>query len=321
MEETEITKQNASPDRLDELFDLFFREWKYVLKRQPATLVGYKASYDLFRQLSSATIDSLTSESITDFFTSMQTRTRIVGKGVEKTGVKDSTVATYAMKLNVFFNWLVTEKHIIKNPIKELPKYRPIYDDKRALSKEDIERIRTAIENHSTTLLQKKRDRVIVIILTFCGIRRGELLGLQVTDVDLENKILRVRGETSKSGFDRYLPLTNKIITMALEDYLEQRKNYRTPQLIVSLNKDKGLSLEGARKWVSRLIELSGVKFHLHRFRHTFATNLADKGVPLLKISRLLGHKDTRTINLYIRSLKSEDMGSEMNMLTFDNLR
>jgi integrase/recombinase XerD len=320
MEETKITNQNANPDRLDELFNQFMEEKKYVTLLRSATLIGYRASYDLFRKLSCVTINSLATESLTNFFKEMQTRTRIVGKGIEKIGVKDSTVATYAMKLNVFFEWLVLGKHITENPIRNLPIYKPVYDDKRALPKKDIERIRTAIENHSTTLLQKKRDRAIVIILTFCGIRKGELLGLQVTDVNLEKRTLLVRGPTSKSGFDRILPLTNNIITMALQDYLDQRRDYKTSKLVVSLNQDKGLGLEGLKKWVDRLEILSGVKFHLHRFRHTFATNLANQGVSPLKISRLLGHKDTRMIHVYIRSLQSEDLGPEMNLLSFDNL-
>ncbi len=321
MEETKITSQNANPDRLDELFDLFFREWKYVRLCRPATLIGYKASYVLLRKLSPVTIDSLTTEAMTNFFSAMTTRTRIVGKGIEKIGVKDSTLATYAMKLNVFLNWLVREKHIIENPIKQLPKYKQVYDDKRALSKKDIDLIRTAIENHSTTLLQKKRGRMIIAVLTFCGIRLGELLGLQVTDINLEKRTLLVRGPTSKSRFDRILPLTNNILTMTIQDYLDQRRNCKTSQLIVRLNEDKGLGREGLKKWVDKMEILSGVKFHLHRFRHTFATNLADMGVPLIKISRLLGHRDTRMINVYVRSIQSEDLGSEMNLLTFDNLR
>ncbi len=318
--ETGKTREMSTPDKLDELFNKFIEEKKYVTLLRPATLIGYKASYDLFRKLSYVTIDLLTTESLTNFFKEMQTRTRIVGKGIEKTGVKFSTVATYAMKLNVFFEWLVQEKHIIENPIKKLPKFKPTYDDKRALRKGDIEHIRTAIENHSTTLLQRKRDRAMLAVLLFCGIRKSELLGLKVTDINLEKRKLTVRGETSKSGRDRILPITNILLAMALQDYLDQRKSYKTPQLFVSLNTDKGISAEGLKHWVKRLERLSGVKFHLHRFRHTFAVNLAEKGVSLIKISRLLGHKDIRMTQVYLRSLSSDDLESEMKIMTFENL-
>ena len=318
MEET--TTASKTQDRLDELFDQFMKEKKYSIRLRPATLIGYKASYDLLRKLSYVTIDSLTTESLNNFFKEMQTRTRIVGKGIEKIGVKDSTIATYAMKLNVFFEWLVREKHIIENPIKKLPRYKPVYDDKKALRKGDVEYIRTAIENHSTTLFQKKRDQTMLTVLLFCGIRRGELLGLKVTDINLEKRQLIIRGETSKSRCDRIIPITNKILAMVLQDYLDQRRNYKTPQLFVSLNNDKGISMDGLIHWTRRLNRLSGVKFHLHRFRHTFATNHAASGVSLIKISKLLGHKDTRMTQVYIRSMGSEDLGPEMSTMTFDNL-
>ena len=314
-------KNHSNPDQLEELFNKFMDEKKYTIRLSPITLIGYRASYDLFRKLSYVKIDSLTTESLTNFFKEMQTRTRIVGKGTEKNGVKDSTVATYARKLNVFFEWLVRGKHISENPIKKLPKFKPVYDDKRALLKVDIDYIRTAIENHSTTLLQKKRDRAIISTLLFCGIRRGELRGLQVTDVNLEKRMLTVRAETSKSGSTRILPI-NRILAMVLEDYLEERKrkDYKTPQLFVSLNADKGISMDGLINWTRRLNRLSCIRFHLHRFRHTFATNLAANGVSLIKISKLLGHKDTRMTLVYLRSLASDDLAPEMNILTFDNL-
>jgi len=320
MDETKFINQNANPDRLDELFNQFIRECQYVKRLRPATLKGYKASYVLLKKLSRVTIDSLTTEVLTDFFSVMQTRTRIVGRGIEKTGVKDSTVATYARKLNIFFEWLIREKHIFENPIKKLPKYRPVYDDMKALRKEDIERIRTAIENYSTSLLQKKRDRAMVSTLTFCGIRKGELLGLKVTDINLERRIMTVSGETSKSKRTKTLPM-NPNLVMDLEDYLGQRKkDYKTPQLFVSLNTDKGLSADGLVHWVYRLRKLSGVRFHLHQFRHTFASNLATKGIGAIQLLKLLGHTDLRMTQVYVRSVTSEDLRPAVNNLSFENL-
>lgn len=319
MEETKITNQNAKQDRLEELFNQFIFECKYVKRLRPATLNGYKASYVLFRKLSHVTIDSLTTEAMTNFFSVMQTRVRIVGKGTEKTGVKDSTIATYARKLNIFFEWLVREEKITENPIKKMPKYRPVYDDAKALRKGDIERILTAIENHSTTLLQKKRDRAMVSILLFCGIRRGELHGSKVIDINLERRIVTINGETSKSKRTKILPI-NTTLAMNLEDYLQQRKDYKTPQLFVSLNEDKGLSLEGLKKWVDKLEKLSGVKFHLHRFRHTFASNLATKGIGAIQLQKLLGHTDLRMTQVYVRSMTADDLRPAVDGLSFDNL-
>ena len=286
---------------------------------RPATLNGYKASYVLFRKLSHVTIDSLTTEAMTNFFSVMQTRVRIVGKGTEKTGVKDSTIATYARKLNIFFEWLVREKRISENPIKKMPKYRPVYDDAKALRKGDIEYIRTAIENHSTSLLQKKRDRAMASTLLFCGIRKGELLGLQVIDINLERRIMTVSGKTSKSKRTKPLPI-NISLAMDLEDYLQQRKHLKTPQLFVSLNSDRGISPDGLKHWVNRLRKLSGVRFHLHQFRHTFASNLASNGIGAIQLQKLLGHTDLRMTQVYVRSMTADDLRPAVDGLSFENL-
>ena len=319
MEKTKIINENVKPDRLEELFNQFIFECKYMKRLRPATLNGYKASYVLFRKLSHVSIDSLTTETMINFFSVMQTRTRIVGKGIEKTGVKDSTIATYARKLNIFFEWLIREKYINENPIKKLPKYRPVYDNMKALRKADIEYIRTAIENYSTSLLQAKRDRAMLATLLFSGIRLGELLGLKVTDINLERKIMTVSGETSKSKRTKNLPI-NLILAMDLEDYLQQRKHLKTPQLFVSLNTDKGLSIHGLKHWVDRLKRLSGVRFHLHQFRHTFASNHGARGIGAIQLLKLLGHSDLRMTQAYIRSITADDSRSVVDGLSFDNL-
>jgi integrase len=107
---------------------------------------------------------------------------------------------------------------------------------------------------------------------------------------------------------------------MDLEDYLNQRKDYKTSQLFVSLNTDKGLSIHGLKHWVYRLRKLSGVRFHLHQFRHTFASNLASKGIGAIQLLKLLGHTDLRMTQVYVRSVNAEDLRPVVNILSFDNL-
>jgi site-specific recombinase XerD len=107
---------------------------------------------------------------------------------------------------------------------------------------------------------------------------------------------------------------------MDLQDYLDQRKKYKTPWLFVSLNQDKELSMDGLINWTRRLNKLSGVKFHLHQFRHTFASNLATNGVGAIQLLKLLGHTDLRMTQVYVRSVNSEDLRSVVNGLSFDKL-
>ena len=107
---------------------------------------------------------------------------------------------------------------------------------------------------------------------------------------------------------------------MDLEDYLEQRKHLKTPQLFVSLNTDKGISIHGLKHWTLRLRRLSGVRFHLHQFRHTFASNLGAKGIGAIQLLKLLGHSDLRMTQAYIRSITADDLRPVVDGLSFDNL-
>ena len=83
---------------------------------------------------------------------------------------------------------------------------------------------------------------------------------------------------------------------------------------------DRRLTLHGFKHWVERVIKLSGVKFHLHRFRHTFATNLAMQNAGVIKIQKLMGHSDIKITQTYLRSVSTEDMREDVNKLSFENL-
>jgi site-specific recombinase XerD len=103
-----------------------------------------------------------------------------------------------------------------------------------------------------------------------------------------------------------------------LQEYVKERNKlgYKTEYLIVSSNEDKGLSPHGLKHWTKKLIKLSGVKFHLHRFRHTFACNLAKQNISILKIRDLMGHKNIKMTETYLRSLTMEDTREDINKLS-----
>lgn len=320
---------NRRGENLRSLFEEYIHECTYSRRRSPETIRGYKQVFDTFTKLCpSVTLESLSHRSLTELFSILETRERVVGKGIIKKGVKKSTIVTYISKLHSFFEWMQQRGYIDENPVRKMARVTATYDTIESLRKPEIEKIRAAIDNHSHDLLHMKRDRAMVSILIFCGLRRGELLGLAVTDVNLEKQQLTIRKETSKSKRTRMLPLNQQTV-MHLEDYLSERnrrtngKNhpfYKTPTLFVALHQDRGLSKDGLKHWVVRLIRLSGVKFHLHQFRHTFACNAATNGANAIILQRLLGHTDLRMTQRYVRSLSVDDLRSVVDVLSFDSL-
>jgi integrase/recombinase XerD len=194
----------------------------------------------------------------------------------------------------------------------------PVYDDNRAMEREDIDKLLGVITMRSKNPFILRRDTLIISILLFAGLRKGELLGLQLKDIDMDKRVLTVRGETSKSKRTRRLPI-NPTLLMHLQEYIRERnkKGYKTEYLIASDNEDKQLTAHGMKHWVNRLSRLSGVKFHLHRFRHSFVTELTKNNVNVVKLQKLLGHSDLRMTQRYVRSLSVEDLRDDVDRLGY----
>jgi len=276
---------------------------------------GYTHVFLLFLKICpDVTLETLSLETMTRFYKTLQTRERVVGRNTIKTGIKDSTIDTYSSKLHKFFEWLVNHKHMEQNPLKGVKRAPPVYDDSKILRKEEIDKLRVAIEHNQRNLLQVKRDRAMLITELLTGIRRSELLGLHVTDIDLERRLLNVRGETSKSKRTRKIRIVRELLRV-LDDYLQERRRhtYTTPFVFVSLTRDRGLSHDGIKHWVATLSRRAGVKFHLHQFRHTFACNAYAACKDPLAIQALLGHNSLRMTMKYLRSLGAEDFGAAID--------
>jgi integrase len=306
---------------VQQLFQEFMWECEFSRKLRPETIKGYKDVFATFSRLvpnlQLADIDTAT---ITNFFKLLNERTRVVGKGMVKTGVKKSTIATYWSKLSVFFDWLERKLYIPSNPFRQMKYPTPTYEDRQFLKKGEVEKIFAAIYiNHSNNLLILKRNILLFTILLFCGLRREEVLLLQLRDIDLERKLITIRPETSKSGSSRRIPLTSHTI-IVLKDYLAERKKYSCQHLFVSSSRDKELSSDGLRHLVAKLNRASKVSFHLHQFRHTFAVNFLKQSNNIYKLKELLGHKDIKMTAVYLRCLPVEEMRGDVEKMSIDDL-
>jgi integrase/recombinase XerD len=296
-------------------------ECEFVRKLRADTLRGYASTFALFHKLlPDASYETITADSITSFFRILQERKRIVGKSTVKVGIKKSTVATYWNKLNSFFKWLTTKRYIQENPFKTLRYPAPKYEDRKFLKKEEVEKIIAAIQtHHGNNILILKRNLVLFYLLLFCGLRREELMLLQIRDIDFERKIVTVRRDNSKSGTSRQLPL-HSLLLMHLIDYLKSRHHYTTPYLIVSSKRDDKLSYDGLDNLVEKLKTHSGVHFHLHQFRHTFAVNFLKSSNNIAKLKQLLGHKSISMTMAYLRCLPIDELKADIEGLSIDNL-
>ncbi|MBI5370306.1 tyrosine-type recombinase/integrase [Candidatus Uhrbacteria bacterium] len=137
----------------------------------------------------------------------------------------------------------------------------------------------------------------------------------------MQKDVIEISGKTSKSKRTRQLPL-HPLLKAQLKEYFVERKQkgYKTEYLFVSNNRDAGLSVDGMKHWVKRLNTLTGIEFHLHQFRHAFACGLAKNGTSMCDIQKLMGHKDLRMTDRYLRSRGVEELRDDVYKLRIDNL-
>jgi integrase/recombinase XerC len=142
-----------------------------------------------------------------------------------------------------------------------------------------------------------ERDLAILELLYGCGVRVGELVGLSLADLDMQERWIRVRGKGRK---ERQVPFGSSA-AVALERYLTVRSG-ASDQVAVFLNHRGGrLTDQGVRGIVKLYaIALSGdASVHPHSFRHAFATHLLADGADLRAIQELLGHARLSTTQIY----------------------
>jgi len=308
-----------------EAFEEFIHECENVARLRPETVKGYRAAFDLFLKLApDANMENIQDKKyVTNFFTAILTRSRRVGKDKFVQGVKKSTTATYHSKLRSFFRWLKQNKRIEQNPFETIKAPNVEYLDRKFLNKEDVHNLFHAcgFKIQWDGDFVRRRNLAILAVLLYCGLRKGELLALEVRDFDFERRQLTVRGETSKSKYTRIIPINDEAF-ITVQDYLLLRRarDIDTRAMWVSQEEDRSLSKDGLKHTIAKLNVESGVKFHVHQLRHTFATNLLKNGTNLAVIQQLMGHKDIRMTVKYVRAFPADEMRNDVNGITFDGL-
>ena len=143
----------------------------------------------------------------------------------------------------------------------------------------------------------------MVEVLISSGIRVEELSNINIFDVDLNRLSVHVR--EGKGSKERVTYIT-EVCAMHLRKYLASRKD-TSQALFVSLRKKEQITPSGIRMILHDLGRKAGVdNVHPHRFRRTFATNLAKRGMDIQTIAKLMGHSNIQTTMVYVSMNESK---------------
>ena len=145
------------------------------------------------------------------------------------------------------------------------------------------------------------RDRALLELMYACGLRASEAIGLDVSDVDVEEGVLRARGKGSK---ERVVPVGHTAVD-AVRRYLERGRpalvGARVESHLFVNFRGGALTRQGLYKIVRRHATTAGLADRMspHTLRHTFATHLLAGGCDLRSVQEMLGHADVATTQLY----------------------
>lgn len=198
------------------------------------------------------------------------------------------TVDNVRRNLSSFFSWLEEEDYILKSPMRRIHKIKTKTVVKEVISDESMEMMRD-----SCTEL---RDLAMIDLLYSTGIRVGELVNLNIANVDFEHRECVVYGKGDKER-RVYFDAKAKI---HLQNYLAARTD-NNPALFVTLDAPhERLKISGVEIRVRELGRSLGLpKIHPHKFRRTMATRAIDKGMPIEQVQKILGHSQIDTTMQY----------------------
>lgn len=218
-------------------------------------------------------------------------------------GQSPRSAARFLSSARSFYRWLLREGFIESDPSLHLESPRQGRALPKSLSEADVDRLLSAPDLESDL---EFRDRTMLELLYACGLRVSELTNLEVSQVSLNQGVVRVLGKGSK---ERLIPMG--------EEALDWLQRYLTgPWVALSRGKvsdvlfpsNRGTAMTRQTFWyrIKIYAERAGIQVHLspHTLRHAFATHLLNHGADLRVVQMLLGHSDLSTTQIYTHVAK-----------------
>ncbi len=205
-----------------------------------------------------------------------------------ESGASKVTVDNIRRILSSFFSWLEDENYIVKSPVRRIHKVKVGKTVKETYTDESLELMRDHCDN--------ARDLALIDLLASTGMRVGELVKLNRSDIDYQNRECIVTGKGDKQR-RVYFDARTKI---HLKKYIDSRTDTNEALFVSLLSPSERLQISGIEIRLRKLgQELNIPKVHPHKFRRTLATVAIDKGMPIEQVQHLLGHQSLDTTLQY----------------------
>ncbi|AKA70879.1 tyrosine-type recombinase/integrase [Clostridium scatologenes] len=227
-------------------------------------------------------------------------------------------VNTINKKINSLqsFNQFLIDKSYLKEQVVHLKKDKVKIaagseGEVEVFSDAETEKLLFYIQSEDVT----SRDRLILLLLLYTGVRVSELVNIKLKDVDVLAMNLTVAW--GKGGKRREVPLKGEVIE-ALKRYLEgERKNskFADSEYLILTNRSSKMDRDAVNKLLSKMEKKLVIRMHPHKFRHTFCTRLLKKGVELTTVAKLAGHASIQTTARFYINTSQKDKREAVELL------
>jgi len=216
-------------------------------------------------------------------------------------GLSSVMINHHIYSIRVFLNYLEQTGIITENPISGLVFPRPERKPREILTIKEIKQLYEAAESY--------REKAIIGIFYGCGLRRSEGAALNIRDISFKSSLLYVREGKGKKR--RVIPINENVKEDFRNYYYTERNNYTTRntgkpeniQAFILSSQGSRMSANTYNKKVKELVKRAEIdkEISLHGLRHSIATHLLDKGLPVEHVRDFLGHKHLESTQIYTR--------------------
>ena len=276
------------------LVDGFLEHLEWERNLAPPTLLAYRREVHAFTAFATTELGlerpgRVTPSAVRAYLAHLHSR-----------GLSPRSVARALASLRSYFRFLVTEGVVVSSPAAPVPHPRDVQATPAIADRYAIEELLEGFADSPAG----RRDRAVVELLYASGLRVGELVALDLSDIELSRRMLRVRGKGRK---ERLVPF-GRPAAAAIERYLPERARWR--RLVAAADDPLFVNQRGGRltdRSVRRLLDAAVRRcadlghVHPHALRHAFATHLLEAGMDLRAIQELLGHSSLATTQVYTR--------------------
>ncbi len=258
------------------------------------TVIAYKADVDAFNLFFGQPLTSASSTDIVSFMAFMR-----------RGGLSIETILRRLSAISQFYDFLLIEKLVTKNPVEFIAKPKGW---KKLPSFLEFEEVDAILQSADKSTPKGYRDALIVEMLYASGMRVSELVNMKVRDIDFKRGIIKVTGKGSK---ERIVPIYSDLV-QSIEGYLVIRQEYFVKQSdtgYLFLNRmGEPLTRQYIWSWVKNICTHAGIKKHVspHTLRHCFATHILSGGADLRTIQLFLGHANISTTEIYTHVTDSD---------------